>query len=93
MPHLEAEADLIMHNLNPFLRWKYHDNIMYCFTSSAKEGAINDRCDPDRKQAICVVDTNTVMDDYHDNVGYKEAIKYTLEAKKDQAINQKNGSS
>lgn len=64
--------------------WQWHITLFY---SISKERSINDRWDLERNQVICTVDTNMAMDNDHNDIRYKEAMKYVLEAQKHQAAN------
>ena len=80
MPHIEEEAELMMTNLLPFLRYKYGDGVLKYFTSMAVEESKDDRWDPVQKRVICSVDTNAELDDADDILGFAEAKKF-LDAK------------
>ena len=79
MPHIEEEAELMMSNLLPFMRYEYGEDILDYFTSSAKELCMDDKWDPVTKRVICTVDINAEMDDEEDDLGFEEAMKFIKE--------------
>ena len=79
MPHIEEEAELMMSNLLPFMRYEYGDEVLEYFTSTAKELSMDDRWDPVTKRVICTVDTNAELDDEEDELGFDEAIQFIKE--------------
>ena len=79
MPHIEEEAELMMSNLLPFMRFKYGDEVLEYFTSTAKEISMEDKWDPVANRVICSVDTIAEMDDEDDELGFDEAIKFIKE--------------
>ena len=89
MPHLEEEAELMMHNLLPYMRHVYGDDVLPYFTSTVKEIAKDDRWDPIENRVICAIDTNAELEDEDDSLGFTEAKKF-LESKQSQATTTKS---
>ena len=79
MPHIEEEAELMMSNLLPFMRYKYGDDVLEYFTASAKELSMDDKWDPVTQRVICMVDINAEMEEEDDELGFKEAMQFIKE--------------
>ena len=79
MPHIEEEAELMMSNLLPFMRYTYGDEVLEYFTASAKELSMDDKWDPVTQRVICMVDINAEMEEEDDELGFKEAMQFIKE--------------
>jgi hypothetical protein len=81
MLELAEEAKLIMHNLIPYLRYKYGNEILGYFINKAFEAAKEDSWDQNTKRVVCSMN-GFMEEEEEDCIGLEEAQIYIKENKK-----------
>lgn len=81
MPRLKDEADIMMSNLLPYLRFVHGNEVDLYFTQSAKEACTDAVWDDVEKRVICGVDQNAEEEEEEDTIGFKEALAFVEKQK------------
>ena len=78
MPQLAEEAQMMLRNLIPFLRYKYSDKIDIFFKADALQSAEGATWDPELKRVVCQADSNLdkLCDIEDDGLGLQEAMDF-----------------
>ena len=84
MPHIAQEANMMMHNLIPYLRHTIGDDILPYFRSEAVKAAENFTWDEENHRVICPTDANMDQDEDDDPFELAAASTYVEEASKAQ---------
>ena len=85
MPHVAQEANMMRHNLIPYLRQTIGDDILPYFRSEAIKATETFTWDPDNHRVICPTDINMEQEEDDDTLGLAEAFNYVEAASKEQS--------